>query len=369
MSDFFKKETPQETPKEEKSPPEVEKEDQSLKPTTSKIPIKEIQKEAFPITEATQPISIKDASDIMLSKIKVSSLEETEKLYQDSLALIKAILEQGLKNEPIEVKEIKEHIDKLVNQLSLGNVDLINLTNNSTPENYLYAHSVNVSILSIMLGIGLVYTKEQLSELGVASFLHDIGMVKVTDVSSKVGKLTDEEYNKIKQHPIYGMDMLEMVKDISQAAIYVAQEHHERTNGRGYPKGLKGNDIDEYAKIVATVDNYEALTHPRSYRERLHPYEAIRDILKNKEHFDFKFLKVLIEKIGIFPLGSWVQLSTNEMGIVTKVNKDSPLKPIVRIVLDPQERKLAEERIIDLSTNPTIYVKKPVNVDELDINK
>ncbi len=363
MADFFKRQAPEESPAEAKKGSKQDYVPPNALP--SKIPIKEIQKENPLQVKPVESISLKDASDAMLKKIKVESTEGTDKLYQDSLALIKVILEEGSKNEPIEIQRIKEQIDKLVDQLTLGNSELLNLTINFTSENYLYGHSVNVCILSITIGIGLGYSRAQLVELGVASFLHDIGMVKVTDISKKPGKLTQEEYDQVKHHPVFGMDMLEMVKDISKAAIYVAQEHHEWANGQGYPQGLKGEQIDEYARIVATVDTYEALTHPRTYREKMQPYEAIRDILKNKEHFDFKFLKVLIEKIGIFPVGSWVQLSTNEIGVVVDIHKDSPLKPTVKVILDSHERRLSEERIIDLTQYPAIYIKKPVDSVEL----
>ncbi len=373
MADFFKKETPEEESKEirkEAEPPkEVIKENSAPQVAPQKIPIKEIQKETSPITKPADNLSIKDASLVMREKMKPFSAEEAEKLYQDSLALIKAILEEGLKNQPIEVQKIKEHVEKLVDQLSLGNSALISLANNFTPENYLYSHSVNVCILSLLLGIGIGYSREQLGELGVASFLHDIGMVKLADITQKPGRLTEEEYRKIKDHPVFGVDMLEKVKNISKAAIYVAQEHHEWANGKGYPKGLKGEQIDEYAKIVATADTYEALTHPRAYREKLQPFEAIKDILRNKEHFDPKLLKILIEKIGIFPLGSWVQLSTNEIGVVLDVNKNFPLKPTVRVVFDQQEKKLAEEKVINLTQFPNIYIKKPVSVNEAELNK
>lgn len=345
--------------------PEKEPKGKPAQAPEQKIPIREIQKEGSAPAKPPESISIKEVGAGSLKRQELLSNEETEKLYQDSISLIKSILDKGLKKEAFETQEIKNCIEKIVDQIYAGNTVLINLTNNSTPENYLFAHSINVAILSLVLGLGLGYNKEQLIELGVASFLHDIGMVKVTEITQKTGKITEEEYNKIKGHPVYGVDILSMVKDISQAAIYVAQEHHEWPNGKGYPKGLKGSQIEEYARIVSTVDTYEALTHPRPYREKLHPYEAVRDILKNKEHFDFKFLKVLIERIGIFPIGSWVMLSTNEIGQVIDVNKDSPLKPTVKIMFDAQENRIYEEKIINLIQYPTLYIKKPI--DELKL--
>jgi len=275
------------------------------------------------------------------------------------------MLEWGGKGEPIEGKKIKEVVDRIIDQLSLGNYELINLTNASSLENYLLSHSVNVCIVSIMLGLGLNYTKLKLSDLGVAAFLHDIGMLKFEDLSKRPTKLTEEEYQQVKHHPLYGAELLRNAKDISATAIYVAQEHHESADGKGYPKGLAGEKINEFARIVAIADAYEALTHPRAQRERLLPYDALKEMLKRKEHYDQKFLKVLIEQLGVYPIGSWVQLSTNEIGQVIRVNKNSPLRPIVNVTADPQGRKSAEEKILDLVKYPTLFVKRPIDESEL----
>jgi len=315
--------------------------------------------------EEVGDLSSKRTSQIMKDGLEVESKQKTKQLYNQTIELVKEILRKGLNTEPIEGEEIKVVVEKLIDQLALGNFELIALTRNSTPENYLYAHSTNVCILSIVLGLGLNYNKKRLIELGVAGILYDIGMIKVCDISQKPAKLTDEEYDKISKHPIFGAEILGLLKDISQIVIYVTQEHHECVNGTGYPKALKGKQINEYTKIISITDAYEALTHPRAYRDKILPFDAIRTILRDKEHFDSNILKVLIERIGIYPIGSWVELSSGEVGKVIRINKLNPLRPIVDIVLGSQGQKVTESKIADLTKTPNLNIKKPLEDSEI----
>ncbi|MDP3142790.1 MAG: HD-GYP domain-containing protein [Candidatus Omnitrophota bacterium] len=366
MADFFKKENdPSQDKSQEEKVSELPKESP---PKEEARPIKfplysEIKKEIIPEKKPAQTPAIEPAQ-IMKEGLKIEPKPVMAALYQQAIALVRKILENGIQGLPIEGREIKATVDKIIDQLSLGNYELVTLTAFSSPENYLLSHSVNVCIISIMLGLGSNYTKLKLSDLGVAAFLHDIGMLKFEDISSRPSKLTNEEYQKIKHHPQIGAELLRNAKDITQTAIYVAQEHHERVDGQGYPKGLAGEKITEFARIVAIADAYEALTHPRAQREKLLPYDAIKEMLKGKERYDQKFLRVLIEQLGIYPIGSWVQLSTNEIGQVISVNKNSPLRPIVNVTADPQGRKSPEEKVLDLLKYPTLFIKRPVDEKE-----
>jgi HD-GYP domain-containing protein (c-di-GMP phosphodiesterase class II) len=137
-------------------------------------------------------------------------------------------------------------------------------------------------------------------------------------------------------------------------------------NGTGYPQGLHGRKINEYAKILAVVDTYEALTHPRPHRDALLPFDAMREILKDKARFDPHYLKVLIEQISIYPVGSWVELNSGEVGKVVKINKSNPLRPILDIIFDAQFQKIKEPKSIDLTKTPNLYIKKTLSEQEVD---
>lgn len=159
---------------------------------------------------------------------------------------------------------------------------------------------------------------------------------------------------------MYGVEILEKVTDLNSGVVYIINQHHERSDGSGYPKGFKGEQIDEYARIVAIADVYDALIHPRKYRSKILPYHAIKQIISEKKYFDQVFLKALLDKISIYPVGSLVELSSGEIAMVAGVNRQSPLRPLVKIVVDHQGHKLEEPRVVNLAEHITVYIKKPV---------
>lgn len=348
LEEAKKEEAPPKPPEEvrtEEVPPEATKE--------------EVKKEEKP------PVAPVEIARMVMEKTKAGR-PQPEEVYQELLALIKDVLARGAKDEPVEGKEIVVKMDRLVDQIALACEELMGLTGKSTPDNYLYGHSVNVCILSIGVGLGLGYNKSRLIELGTSSLLHDIGMIKVMDIAQQPQRLTKAEYEAVKEHPIYGVEILKKARELPKVAIYVAHGQHERMTGAGYPRGLKDDQINEYARIVGLVDTYEALTHPRPYRKKFLPYEAMKEILKNKALFEPRFLKILIAELGIYPVGSWAELNTGEAGKVVRVNKGFPLRPTVNVIFGPDGRKLEEVKSIDLTKHPTLYIKKPLDDSELE---
>lgn len=327
--------------------------------------VKEItEKDEIAKKEKPQPAPIEIAR-VMMEKTKLGQPPAKE-TYQELINLTKDIFAKAGKNEPIEGNAILEKIDKLVNQMALASEELIALTTNSSEDNYLYAHSVNVCILSLAIGFGLGYNKSKLNELAFGAFLHDIGMVKIIDLVQQPRQLKKEEKDPIKQHPVYGVEILEKSSDLSKEIIYIIGQEHERLDGSGYPKGIDDDNINEYARIVGLVDTYEAITHPRPYKNKLMPYEAMKKIIDDKSKFDPKFLKALIMQLGIYSLGSLVQLNTDEIAEVAKINRGLPLRPLVNVIYDPEGNKLERPKSIDLAKQSTLYIKKPVEESKLE---
>jgi len=296
--------------------------------------------------------------------------EESARIYQRALEIIKDILEKGQSQDtPLDLKEAYEIVKTMVDRLVLGDRELIALTVGSSENNYLYAHLVNVCILSIDMGLGLGYNKSKLNELGLGAFLHDLGMIKVMDIAKQPRKLTEGELEEVKKHPIYGSDMLSRMENIQEGIIYIIKEEHERINGTGYPEGLKDEQIHEYAKIVAIIDVYEALVHHRSHRRALFHHEAIKELLRmnTDKSFEPKMLKLLINRIGLYPVGCWVKLNTGEIGKVISANEDSPLRPKVNIIFSPQKEKLPQIKLIDLSRHTNVYIERRINPQESDL--
>lgn len=300
------------------------------------------------------------------------AMEETAKdkarsqnLYLMGIQLAKMVLANADKLIAVNLVQVKHWVSEMVDCLIFLDVDLLQLFYEYASDDYLHSHMVNTVIMATEIGSGIGYNSLKLNELGLAAFLHDIGMIKVEEIVKQKERLTEEEYNKIKSHPVYGAEILSKIKDITDPVIYVAREEHERSNGSGYPKGIKENRISEYARIVSIVDAYEALSHDRPYRKKYSPHEAIKELIKNNVLFDSGILKVLLNKVGIYPVSSWLELNSNEIGQVAVNNNENPLRPMVNIIFDGTGRKLSEPRIINLAKQFNLFIKKALSDEDL----
>lgn len=229
-------------------------------------------------------------------------------------------------------------------------------------------HGINVAIFAIKIGIGLGYERDRLIELGLAALIHDIGMCKIPDeIVGKEGQLTDKEYALVKKHPQFGYDIIfnALGEKYKWLAIVVSQEQ-EREGGQGYPHGLMGSEIHEYAKVIGMVDVYEALSHPRPQRKRFLPYEATKVIVNSsKNMFPHRLIKVLITKLSCFPIGSYVILNSKAIGKVVETNETSPLRPVIEILYDSMGKKLTEKKIVKLQETPLLYITDSLFEEDL----
>lgn len=307
-------------------------------------------------------------SPVVMKRVEIIEDQDTLKLYNEAISLVGEILREDVNYESVEIKKFIMHVEEIVNQLSLDNNKLIalSLSETSIDGNYLAYHSVNVCVLSIQIGLGLGYSKPELVNLGVSALLHDAGITKYMHLVNQARKLTAKEYNEIKNHPIVGSKNLGKIKGLSEEAVHVALQEHERIDGQGYPMGLKGESIHEYAKIVNLVDSYEAMTHSRNYRHKLLPREAIQEILNTKHSFENKLIKILLEKIGLYPVGSLVELNSKEIAQVVKPNHGAPLRPVVSVMYDLSGRELEEPKVINLAEHSTVYIKRVLRKVKLE---
>ncbi|MDP2044057.1 MAG: HD-GYP domain-containing protein, partial [Candidatus Omnitrophota bacterium] len=285
--------------------------------------------------------------------------------YLTGIQLIKEVFLNTEELKPVNLVKIEQWINEIADCLISVDMELLNLFYGYASENYLYDHMVNTTIMSMEVGLGLGYNKPQLNELGLATFLHDIGMIKVGKLEMQPRKLSEEEYNQIKNHPLYGVEILSKIKGISEPVIYVAREEHERQNGSGYPNGIKNGEISEYGRIVAIVDVYESLTHNRPYRKEFSPHEAIKELIANGPLFDPSILKVLIKRVGVYPISSLVELNSNEIGMVTMNNEEFPLRPVLQVLFDTKRNRLKNSRCVNLAKQFNLFIKKAINDEEL----
>jgi len=224
------------------------------------------------------------------------------------------------------------------------------------------SHSVNVGVFAVKIGLGVRYEKDKLHSLTLAALLHDVGMVKVsTKVLFKHGKLTPSEFDEIRQHPVYGYELLQHLKKDYPYVVDTAYEEQEREDGSGYPQGLKAEEIHEFPKVIGIADVFEALVHGRAYREGFITYHAIQKIIENKsKQFNVKIIRGLVNSVSMFPVGSLVKLSSGEVARVITVNRLRPVRPIVEVIEDGDGRKLKAALRINLEEEPLLYITKPL---------
>lgn len=253
---------------------------------------------------------------------------------------------------------VEKYVNLIIEQLLHKEEIIINLNEIRIVDDYTFEHSVNVCVLSLIMGISLGYEQNDLFELGIGAILHDIGKLKVPDnILKKPSQLTADEFTVIQNHAYYGYEILSLCKNISERSAEVALYHHERADGSGYPNNLKLKDIPEFARITAVADVFDALSSDRVYRNKL----SIRAVVEYMtsiavKNFDENVMRNFIRFIEIFPVGSIVLLCNGEKAIVLTTNKTNPTKPKVRIVKDKEGVLLLNYFERDLSSESNLYV-------------
>jgi HD-GYP domain-containing protein (c-di-GMP phosphodiesterase class II) len=285
-------------------------------------------------------------------------------LYDQLVSASRVLYNPDLKYDEGFLASLAPMVEKAIGLLQGGNKNLLKCCLIDYPQtsDYFYYHTVNICIISLELGIGLRFDVPGLIELGVAALMHDIGMVKCIDLINKPDCLLPEEIKRVKEHPSIGVEILQRLgREFSQRVFDVVRQEHERMDGSGYPAGLKDEQISEYARIIGLVDVYEAMIHKRPYRPKFSPLETIKTILKNKSFFEYKVIKLLIERIGVFPMGTLVRLNTKEIGLVVRENPDLPLRPTINIIVDAYGKELKEPKQVNLADNSMLYVDECLN--------
>jgi len=250
--------------------------------------------------------------------------------------------------------ELDATVDKMIDELTSNSSAMVSLTDIRTEDEYLYRHSVNVCVLALITGIRLGFDRRRLFTLGVGALMHDIGKIKIPDeILYKPGRLTREEYEIIKQHPVHGRDLLAYDPDVA----VIAYGHHERYDGGGYPQGLKGSALSPEVQIVGIADIFDALTADRVYRPAHPVYEAY-EMLSAAGNYWFRFdlVQAFLANVAAYPAGTVVELNTGEVAVAIDTPPGYSAFPNLKILTDPDKRPLEETFII-----PTMTGKRKVS--------
>ncbi|AZS16638.1 HD-GYP domain-containing protein [Paenibacillus lutimineralis] len=296
--------------------------------------------------------------DIQISEM----IEETtrRRALNELRVNFKKLMEPAMKGVayPYLGKTFSGLVESIVDDLSSREDAMIMMMNIDSMDHYLYRHSLNVCLYTLLLGQVYGYSKEDLTLLGLGAMLHDIGKTKVPrDVLNKPSQLTDEEFAQIKQHTEIGFKLLKDEPGIPLKAAHCAYQHHERINGGGYPRGLKGDEIHEFARWIAITDAFDAMTTHRVYRPAMLPHQALEVLYAGcGEWYEKSKLELFRDHMAIYPVGMTVDLSTGERGVVAKIHKAIPHRPVVRVLTDPDGVDLKSPYDIDLSNRLSVVI-------------
>jgi len=272
-----------------------------------------------------------------------------KRLYTEALDHVKGFVDDVRRGTDIDVRAAEPLVHNFIESVFRNESAAVTLFKLRGFDEYTYTHSINVSLLAVLLGKHLGLDRPTLLQLGLAGMYHDVGKARIPEaILNKPGKLTDAEFNVMKSHPLEGYRLLADKKDLNPEIARAVVEHHERHDGSGYPRGLRGEDIGLFSRVIGIVDVYDALTSRRVYKEPMAPSKALGLMYQWRDRdFPPQAIENFIRCVGVFPLGSFVRLSSGEYGIVASANPLAATRPEVKVVFDSKFRPLIP-RVVDL---------------------
>ena len=299
--------------------------------------------------------------------------ENIKGTYLKALKVTKDVMNNVWSNQPVNVTGLRRIVYKLIDFLYEDELSVMALASIKNFDEYTYNHSLNVGVLSMALGHRIGLSKKTLVTLTNAAILHDIGKVGISAaLINKSGKLTNEEWEIVKSHANHGV--VEILKskgldEIGLASMIVSFQHHWNYDGTGYPAREESDEQTLLAKIVRICDAYDAMTTSRPYKPVPYlPHFALRILWSRRNSwFDPILLKVFIQTLGIYPVGTCLELSSGEIGLVIRQNPGSVDLPVVKIVVNKDGKKTSG-RTIDLSGRTKRKIVKPTYPQEYGIN-
>jgi HD-GYP domain-containing protein (c-di-GMP phosphodiesterase class II) len=289
-------------------------------------------------------------------------------LYFDAVSYARAAFEGARRGEAPAMGEARVLAERLHTSLLQSNLLLIRAL-----EPYKHfeidIHCANVAIFAAKIALGLDFSLDRMLQVIQAGLLHDIGMARLPiHILEKEGPLTDDERGEMQQHPILGAEVIGELGagfDWLQKAI---RQEHERVRGQGYPDGLPKDQIDDIAQILGVADVFEACSHARTYRSPFTAFEALEKVIAMREEdFDRKIVDALANEISVFPLDSYVRLSTGSIGRVVATNPGNLMRPTVEVLWNAAWAPLADSEIVALEETPEITIERPLHESEVPI--
>lgn len=308
---------------------------------------------------------------IELAKEQRRQIQRTEKAFEQSMVQIRNIMTK-IGSRPLQaVDEAKQMINQIADTIVNADALVLHLISQAgKDQESLYYHVLNVSILSMVLAKNLGFPEDDIKLIGLAALFHDIGKLKIpTQILRKTEDLTAPELNLFKLHTKYGVELLKLTETFPISAFDIILQHHEMLDGTGYPAALTATQIDNKAKVVAVVNEFDNLCHPNDISKARSPHHAMSHLFKTmKGKLEPNYMAQLIKMMGVYPPGTVVMLTDQRVGLVMSVNSEKLLYPNVLIydphiprleapVISLEEGKLAIEKVIKPSALPTVILE------------
>ena len=338
----------------------------------------DVEKSKVPITKGTVMASEPKMELDLKKKPKpyVKTFEEeyeyAKTVYKDSQVRVNKFFGDTRLGKNIVMTEVSGSVTPLVDSIFRNPNTLTLFSNIKASNENLETHSINTCVLSLTFARHLGFDKTKMYELGVAALLHDIGETSVPEkILKKRGNLTSGEQKIMQSHCDAGSALLSKVNGIPHSAISVAQHHHERSNQSGYPSKLAGEDIGLFSKIVSVIDMYDTLTTGMTNQPPITCSDALKHMYEwRNDLFDATIVEQFIQCLGIYPIGSAVELSTGETGIVITVPEKNRLSPSVMLIKNAKNQTFLPPRIVNLAMiNEAAASSEDGDVESLEITK
>lgn len=308
-------------------------------------------------------------------ELEVVELGELRRAYAQGLETVREMAARAAAGQQVDLEATTRTVAGIADEVSRDPASALLLTTVKSYDEYTYHHMVNVALLTLVLGQAVGLRRDQLLTLGVGALLHDIGKVHVpTDVLQRVGRLTEEQWRLVQRHPVDGAGTLFATSDgLYHPAATVVLEHHAGYDLRGYPSLTQRPTPSVPARLVAVVDCFDAVTSRRTYRAAMGRHEALSVLETGAGRgFDPRVVRVFLSLVGVYPVGSLVELDTGETGLVVR-NSDTELgRPTVLVVLDAAGNAVdGEERDLTLrgpDGSHRWHVRRTVDPDRVGID-
>jgi len=333
---------------------DVERTDESLiSPNGKHSAPKQIpsKNKADPRPAKVEPTSIssKSTEDDETELLK-AEIAHAKVAHDSAERTVQKLFEKLSAGEEIDATGVQKSLDPMIDSIMRNDDAMSWLVRMKKKDDYIYDHSIASSIWAMIFGKHLGLDRGDVHVLGTGAMFLDVGKTKIAnELLVKPDKLTPDEVKLVRYHVEFGVEIVSKIKGVDPRVIEMVAGHHERYNGTGYPKSLSGTEIPVFARIAGIVDAYDAMTTPRPYAKSLSTYDAIRQ-LNNFAGVEFpeEVVEQFVQAIGVFPVGTMVELNTGEVGIIIAQNRVRRLRPKVMLLLDSNRAPLVHFKIVDL---------------------